>query len=95
MKYIIVFFLFLSPACYADSLYVAYRWAKPGNTTFTDSWCIIQTNYDTNIPAGMESLSVDLAKKRGTKAVVITYVRVLHDGGNSIKKERGSDLIYL
>jgi hypothetical protein len=92
MKYILSFALlfFLSPVCFADSLYVAYRWVKPGNASYTDSWCILNTTFNTNTQAGMEALSEQLAKMRGTETVVITYVRVLQ--GDTPVKERGKDL---
>lgn len=70
---------FFSNIVFADSYYIAYKWAKPDDKNFTESWNIIDINYSINTQAGMEKLIKKLANIKQCESVSIQYIRELSE----------------
>lgn len=84
-------FSLMASTAQAESIYVAFKWAAPGAKSFTESWVILDTKYNTGTTMGMQLLSEELAQLKKTKTVVIYYVREL-EGEDSPRKEISGDI---
>ncbi len=78
--------LFLQPAS-AESLYVAYKWATPGASSFTESWNLVNTSFPTDTAVGMEKLIAQIAQQKGVETVQIIYIRQLRGVGKQRSKD--------
>jgi hypothetical protein len=58
---LIVWLSFIVSPAYADNLYVAFKWAAPAAESFTESWVIINTKYNTDTAHGMQLLIKELS----------------------------------
>ena len=84
-------FSLMASTAQAESIYVAFKWVAPGAKSFTESWVILDTKYNTGTAMGMQLLSEELAQLKETETVVIYYVREL-EGEESPRKEISGDI---
>lgn len=89
-KICLTLLMLLSCNVYADNIYVAYRWMAEGASSYTDSWAILETGYDTSSAYGMQRLTAELSALKKTKTVVIYYVRELHGKKSPLIENSGT-----
>jgi hypothetical protein len=93
--FLVAMLFFPFGSVFADNLYVAYKWANPGDTAFTESWKIMDTPYSTDNAHGMQLLINELSELNNTKTVVIYYIRYLNDARENKSTDEYSGKIMI